>query len=714
MKFDDGAMISKISLPSDFSAVHLNNLPQGSTQNSVATLLSSMEVMISADDVRVITQPGAVRCSADIKVEDPTFAKTLCSRLRVRTDAPDVEAIPTSVPSPPGSRLHRVDCRRVLCSWHRPTRTAWLNFGTEQVAQKVQKRFNAGVYTVLGCSVKANAPTGQSNRRNPLAWTVMLTDLPGTAAEREICRDIPDLQRPRNVTMGRPSYEADMDHASTIVESMLLQLGPLEGWEVSRNSGGKRAKAQARFVEESHAREAVTLLDNKPLSFSKAAKLSVQLMVSAKFKVSSRTYNVLRGRLESQNSAWKRQQVYFVAYPPQNGYRVLKLEGQNGQHVAQAKKSLEHIIGGEVARKDDQDIWSAHLGKNGDGRAKLREIEKNHDIVIIPNRRKSQFLLFGTEENHEQATNALALLAEAKVLDNQVNDQIIELTSEKFQWACRGGFKTLESRLGNDKAAFDIVSTPKRVIISGSQADYQTALEIVNSQKIEAGTKTSNNQTECSVCWTEAEEPIRTSCNHDYCLGCFSDLCQAQASTPTEFCISCVGGQGRCEKVLALSELQELLSSAAFEDLLNASFASYVRRNPASVRYCPTPDCGQIYRPTLISSASSHTFTCSECLIPTCTACHSPHPDMTCAEHKDHASGGREAFEELKKKLGIKDCPKCKTAMEKTEGCNHMTCRGCGIHICWKCLDTFSTGGECYAHMNKKHGGIFDGGVYGV
>lgn len=161
-KFDDGAVTSKISLPSDFSAVHLNNLPLGSTQNSVAALLSSMEVVISADDVRVTTQPSVVRCSADIKVEDPTFAKTLCSKLRVSSGASDIEAIPISVPSPPGSRLHRVDCRRVHCSWHRPTRTAWLDFGTERVAQKVQERFKAGIYKVLGCSAKANAPTGQT------------------------------------------------------------------------------------------------------------------------------------------------------------------------------------------------------------------------------------------------------------------------------------------------------------------------------------------------------------------------------------------------------------------------------------------------------------------------------------------------------------------------------------------------------------------------
>lgn len=79
---------------------------------------------------------------------------------------------------------------------------------------------------------------------------------------------------------------------------------------------------------------------------------------------------------------------------------------------------------------------------------------------------------------------------------------------------------------------------------------------------------------------------------------------------------------------------------------------------------------------------------------------------MTCADHKYVSSGGDLALNEAKQRLGIKDCPKCKTAMEKTEGCDHMTCGGCGTHICWNCLETFGTGPECYKHMNKVHGGI--------
>ncbi|KAJ9129972.1 hypothetical protein NKR23_g12394 [Pleurostoma richardsiae] len=48
-EFQDGAAVFKVSLPSDFSAVRLNNLPQGSSVTSVTAFMSNMDVAISAD-----------------------------------------------------------------------------------------------------------------------------------------------------------------------------------------------------------------------------------------------------------------------------------------------------------------------------------------------------------------------------------------------------------------------------------------------------------------------------------------------------------------------------------------------------------------------------------------------------------------------------------------------------------------------------------------
>lgn len=64
-------------------------------------------------------------------------------------------------------------------------------------------------------------------------------------------------------------------------------------------------------------------------------------------------------------------------------------------------------------------------------------------------------------------------------------------------------------------------------------------------------------------------------------------------------------------------------------------------------------------------------------------------------------------MEKLKNKLGVKDCGRCGTSMEKTEGCDHVVCGGCGTHICWRCGETFKTSEACYGHLTERHGGIF-------
>ncbi|KAK0705946.1 hypothetical protein B0T26DRAFT_656138 [Lasiosphaeria miniovina] len=700
-EFEDGAVVAKVSLPSDIAGVRLDRLPPHSTPQTVTALLTDMDV---AGDVRVT----ATDSRADVHVDDPVLAKAMYSRLKLRTGSSQIAFTPIPSPMPRGSGLHRVDCRRVHCSWHRPIRTAWLNFGSEKVAQKAQQKFDVGIYRVAGTKVKAKAPTVSKDPSNRRVWTVML-EMPGTADKLDIMTSIPDFARPRHIELGLPSYTADADTAATIVKSMLLQAGPLEWWELG-SSGGKRVKAQARFVEESHAREAALTLNNKLLSFSRTARLTIQLMTSSKVKVLARVYDAVGEQLESQRAVWERQFVRFLAYPPQHGYRVLKLEAEDPVLVARAKDSLDRVIAGVVASSDGSEIWSASFQRNGDAGCKgLKRIEEEHGIAIVRDRRKSQLRLFGSEERCSRAVVALEQLVKDE--SGGDNQHVVELDADQFEWACRGGFRTIGARLGDDMVTFDIVSTPKRILVAGSEQDHAFAVALIARREASSVMSASDTtKTNCSVCWNDAEQPVRTSCGHVYCVDCFVALCHAQSS-PTDFCITCVGNSAQCKQVLALAELQELLPSATFEDLLEASFAFFISRHPARFRYCPTPDCGQIYRASPSSpdaAATQNTFTCAKCLVCVCTACHGLHPGMTCAEHRDDTSGARAAVARVKQALGIKDCPRCRTAMEKIDGCNHVTCGGCATHICWVCLATFDMGDECYGHMNKEHGGVFD------
>jgi hypothetical protein len=94
---------------------------------------------------------------------------------------------------------------------------------------------------------------------------------------------------------------------------------------------------------------------------------------------------------------------------------------------------------------------------------------------------------------------------------------------------------------------------------------------------------------------------------------------------------------------------------------------------------------------------------CSRCLMPkeiaekTCTTTAPKLENFMCSDcvHGSAVS------------LNTKECPKCKAAVFKISGCNHIHCH-CGGHWCWKCGESYKTSGEVYDHMQKEHGGYFD------
>jgi hypothetical protein len=162
--------------------------------------------------------------------------------------------------------------------------------------------------------------------------------------------------------------------------------------------------------------------------------------------------------------------------------------------------------------------------------------------------------------------------------------------------------------------------------------------------------------------------------------------------------LSCI----TCNTNIDLAILRGLKS---FDELLSISFACYVSMNPILYAYCPTPDCPQIYR----LGPAGTVRQCSECLAHVCTFCKIEwHEGLSCSEIQEYHDPETRENVGLMKKLGIKPCPKCKTLLEKTMGCNHMTCTGCNTHLCWVCMKDFGISGRqaVYAHMSDAHGGI--------
>lgn len=704
VQFGDGAVVEKISLPSDFSAVRINRLPGDASPTSVTMLLSELGFDVSRECIRVPPRGEAPLCSANVRVEDTQFAKRLCTVMRGRGDG--YEAIPISAPMPQATNSRRVDAKKVHCSWHKPTRTAWLNFGSDDVAGTVAGRFSSGIYKVLGQKLPCHGPSRSAGVRNPLTWTVRLSDLPSLARNSNVVRDIPIKMRPRHIELSEPTFVTDTDMANTMIESLLLQAGPLERWETSPETNGKRFKANARFVDEADARQAVKMFHDTPLPFNRNGKLTVQLVHSARLKVSSSVYDAVEDDINGHRQAWASQHLLYASYPPDRGFRVVKIEGEASADVAKAKAIIESLLAGEVMMVDGEAIWANSFAGNSRSHQRVKELERRLGIVIVRDKRKCQLRVLGARSRFDEARKELYNLAQEAA--SSVFE--IELDAAKLSWAFRGGFRAITAAIGADKATLDIVSNPRRILVAGSEADFDLVQGMLQGRIAPSkGPPEAASSEDCAICWTEAEDAVYTACKHCYCSGCFEDLCVAGTSAlDANPRIQCQGDGGKCGKQVCLAELQDHLSSAALEDVLEAAFASYLARHPDELRYCPTPDCTQVYRTTQSDKTGETLFTCPACLVSVCTKCHVPHSGLTCAEQRYYGSSGSnlKALEETKKKLGIKDCPKCGTMIEKTEGCNHMTCRFCSAHICWVCMEVFSDGKAVYPHMERKHGSI--------
>ena len=89
-----------------------------------------------------------------------------------------------------------------------------------------------------------------------------------------------------------------------------------------------------------------------------------------------------------------------------------------------------------------------------------------------------------------------------------------------------------------------------------------------------------------------------------------------------------------------------------------------------------------------------YNITCSECSFQWCYNCHSPwHESLSCHSYRE----GDEQFMKWTKGRvagytytpNCQKCPKCKVFIERSSGCDSMTCNRCNSNFCYKCGNHF-------------------------
>lgn len=209
--------------------------------------------------------------------------------------------------------------------------------------------------------------------------------------------------------------------------------------------------------------------------------------------------------------------------------------------------------------------------------------------------------------------------------------------------------------------------------------------------------------------------------NHTFCLDCWSTHLSIQVNENGLGYLPCAGY--KCGEILDITWAPILLKT---KESINRLKTQRLRHTVdcAGLKYCPTEGCGlivhvptvpdafanaaQMSTPGSTASTGGGVFT-----LPTAATCHNhhtfcvsctqpAHSPCSCGQYplwaqlvqqetkiagdtlKENATGD-DIANALWVAANTKRCPRCNTAIEKDEGCLHMTCRSCRKEFCKSC-----------------------------
>ena len=219
-----------------------------------------------------------------------------------------------------------------------------------------------------------------------------------------------------------------------------------------------------------------------------------------------------------------------------------------------------------------------------------------------------------------------------------------------------------------------------------------------------------NNNRTCDICIEDnlkPEEMMTMPCGHEFCIDCWKGFIQSKIDDGPS-CILATCPQVGCEEIITEEEV-----ARAAPDILS-KFESYQLRNFVEVngtsRWCPGPGCERI----AALQSSSGIFCDSDNIIADCDACltkfcikcgDEPHQPLHCRALETWKEKCKNESETANWILAnTKPCPKCRSRIEKNQGCNHMSCQKCKYEFCWICTNDWkehgaNTGG--YYNCNK-------------
>ncbi|KAL3133812.1 hypothetical protein ABBQ32_008286 [Trebouxia sp. C0010 RCD-2024] len=233
----------------------------------------------------------------------------------------------------------------------------------------------------------------------------------------------------------------------------------------------------------------------------------------------------------------------------------------------------------------------------------------------------------------------------------------------------------------------DPPQTPEEVLITLLQFD------VAEKQRAFRGSTWN-----CGICFeqTPGRQCVQASlqCQHVYCQDCMRQHCTLHVKEGSLEFLRCPVPD--CKEPLDRQMMKGLLS-AEQNNRLEAVELERTLNHMADAVYCPR--CS-----TISIEDEDNCAQCSKCYFTFCSLCDASwHPGTQCLTPeaklelmRRRMEGTKTGDAEFRKREAelqnlahiqktCKQCPACGMAIERSEGCNKMTCSACGAYFCYKC-----------------------------